>query len=388
MTLAGSDRISLFGGTIVVIMRTKIPLVWLALSITLSPKTAHACVCSTQDLNERDDAAREFTDAAVVFEGEVLQNSREIAAPSGEKAGISMTVFRVMRSYKGKLGDSIEVYDAWPATDCAVGPFRSGGKFFVYGFQGSDGKIYLSYCSRTISLNSAGPDLRYARGEPATKADLVPAGERRRLERDPSLSTTGATLRGIVHRADAGDVSKAFLTAWKVDKEGHRLDLVAATQKVNADGSFAVRYLTPGQYFVTAEVSRVNLTSRFVGEFGNARLLQAQTLSGVDLLLRSEPLGRVSVRVIAPQGLHDRMFVRLADVEIDSMRGAPYKYAQSAYLDDKNVASFEYVPYSLYNVQVIVTGPDASKWQHDQTQVHLNGGRAETIVELREAQKE
>lgn len=374
-------------------MRTKtsiISFLWFVLSVILTPKTTEACTCSNQILSDREDAARQFSEAAVVFEGEVIPGGSDIVEASREEMGLSMTLFRVTRSYKGERAESIQVFDAMAGTDCAFGHHAPGEKYFVYGYQGKDGKIYYRACSRTGPLEYEGPDLRYARGEPATKEDLSPPGEKWRLRMDTSLATRGAKLRGKVHRLDAGEVKDVFLTVWRVDAKGRRENFIAATQKVNPDSSYEVRFLAPGHYMVTAEDSRMTLTTRFVGEYGNISLAEGQTLVGVDVMLHSEPLGKVTIQVNAPTELHDRIFVWLRDVEMDSVGSAPYQYAQTAHLDDKNVASFECVPYGRYGVYVSLTGEDATKpsWTHDEVRIQLDGNKAETVVALRRNQQE
>jgi hypothetical protein len=192
-------------------------------------------------------------------------------------------------------------------------------------------------------------------------------------------------LRGNVRRLDAGEVNDVFLTVWGVDEKGRRENWIAATQKLNPDSSYEVRFLAPGHYMVTAEDSRMTPTTRFVGEYGNIALAEGQTLVAVDVMLRPEPLGNVTIQVNAPPGLHDRIFVWLRDVEMDSVGTPPYHYAQTAHLDEKNVASFEFVPYGRYDVYVSLTGEDSSKpsWTHDEVQVQLDGNKAETVVALR-----
>jgi len=365
-------------------MRNKSLLFYVVLSIAGAVQTAPACVCSSQDLNDREAAAAQFAEAAVVFEGEVVPGGHEVVTPSRDKPGLSLIMFRVIRSYKGGHDELIQVYDSMAGTDCAFGQPAPGEKYFVYGFRGTDGKIYVQACTRTTTLDFAGPDLRYARGEPPKKEDLVPPGEKWRLQMDSSLATSGATLRGSVRHFDAGDVGNIFLAVWDLDEQGRRKNSMAATQKVNADGSYEVRFLAAGHYLVTAEDSRMTPTTRFVGEYGTVTLVQGQVMGAVDIVLRPEPLGKVTVQVDAPPELHDRVFVWLRDAEMDSIGSAPYHYAQTAHLDNKNMASFEYVPYGRYDVYVMLDGEDLTKpsWTHDEVQVELNGNHAGTVVAL------
>jgi len=368
-------------------MRTKTPIIyflWFVLSVILTPKSTAGCTCSSQILNDREDAARQFSAAAVVFEGEVIPGGRNIEETSQEKMGVSMTLFRIIRSYKGELSESLQIFDPMAGTDCAFGQPAPGKKYLVYGYQGKDGRIYYQACSRTGLLEYEGADLRYVRGEPATKEDISPPGEKWRLRSDPSLATRGAALWGNVHRLDGGEVSDVFLTVWSVDEKGRRENFMAATQKVNPDGSYEVRFLGPGHYMVTAEDMRVTPTARFVGVYGNMWLAEGQTIFNVDVMLHPDPLGTVTVQVNAPPDLHDRIFVWLRDVEMDAAGSAPFHYAQTAHLDEKNVASFDYVPYGRYDVNVMLNGEDSTEhsWTHDEVQVQLNGNKAETVIAL------
>lgn len=367
-------------------MRIKTILLIVALCSAATLRTAQACVCSNPVVSDREEATAEFQSAAMVFEGELLPGGHEISTRNG-KLGLSIIRFRVIRSYKGTSDEILEVYDASAGTDCGFGDPKPGTKFFVYGFRGKDGKIYIQACSRTAFLDSAGADIRLARNELPTKEDLAPPGERWRLYRDPTLTERGASLVGRVHRRDGGDVSHVFLTLWDVDQNGerNRVGSIAAQQKVNADGSFEIRFLPPGRYNVTAADSQVSPTTRYVGEYGNIALEERQVLPSVVVHLHAEPVGTVGVRVVAPLELHDRAFVLLRDTNMDDSKLAPYAYSQTAQIDDKNVASFDSVPYGHYNVYVMLTGDDVAEpsWTNDEVQVELNGNHAEAVVKLR-----
>lgn len=349
-------------------------------------RTAQACMCSGPAVSDRDDAAAAFRDAAVVFEGEVSASPRVMVAPNGSGWGLGVIQFRVLRTYKGNLGDSTELFDSMAGTDCGSDGLRPGQKLFVYGFEGEDHKIYLHACSRTTFLDHAGADIRFARNEAPTQEDLQPPGEKWRLYRDATLAERGASLVGTVLRDDGGDVSNASVTLWLVDENGlrNRAGAVAASQKVNVNGSFEIRFLTPGRYNVTAADRQGTLTTRYVGEYGNIALAERQVLSSVIVHLHAEPLGSVRVRVIAPLELHDRVIVELRDKNWDDTRLAPFAHSQTVQIDDKNVASFDSVPYGNYNVYVMLTGEDLTtpSWTHEKVQVELNGNQAEAVVKL------
>jgi hypothetical protein len=268
-------------------MRTKTwPLIFI-LFFACSCRTASACACGNSSISDREDAAAEFGEAAVVFEGEVSANPKDIVAPTGSSLGLSVIQFRVLRAYKGNLGALTQLFDPWAGTDCGFDTLRPGQKLFVYGFEGKDHKIYIQACTRTVSLDSAGPDIRFALNEPPTKEDLAPPGEKWRLHRDPTLETRGAIVKGIVRRADGGDVSSVFITLWDGGEKGRRIGVIGARQKVNQDGSFEIRFLPPGKYNVTAEDFPPNrfAAGKCEGEYGDVVLAERQVRSHLNIWL-------------------------------------------------------------------------------------------------------
>jgi len=341
---------------------------------------ATACVCSPRGDNEREDAEQAFAEAAVVFEGDVAS-----ARTQGEDVII---MFKVTRAYKGLDSDSIEVIERYAYSDCGFGQPHNGMTFFIYGFRDKSGKISIGSC-RPIFPRDAGADIRYARGEAPTDDDLVPFDEKFRLMGHPNLATQGSTLRGKVVSLNPPESANTYVTVWEVDEKGRRENLIVARQKVQPDGSFKIKFIPAGTYFVTAEDHRPTSKGRGIGEFGKISLAEKQILTIPKFRLRPDPLGSITVHVTAPQELNDRIFVWVREAITDWLYGNPYFYAQTSQLNEKGVAHFTYVPYGTYNIYVQLTGDTSDKpsWTHEQARIVLRGDSADFTVTMKKAIK-
>ena len=137
---------------------------------------AHACSCVSVRLSDRDEAAREFNKAGVVFEGEIVSVVRPPPAvpdlsnvpPAIREAmvknmadnmGVSEIKFQIVRTYKGTLTGTVEFHLDTAGSDCSS-QAKPGEKWFVYGFPGEKGTFTLSPCSRTNAIEGAGADIR------------------------------------------------------------------------------------------------------------------------------------------------------------------------------------------------------------------------------------
>ncbi|MGB7284265.1 MAG: carboxypeptidase-like regulatory domain-containing protein [Candidatus Acidiferrum sp.] len=370
-------------------MRAKLIAVASVLFFCAGLRTARACVCSQSLLNDRESAQAEFKKAAVVFEGEVSSPRQVIAATTPEGfGGLDLILFRVVRAYKGSLGDTVNLYDAYAGTDCDPGELKAGDKLFIYGFKGTDGKIYIQPCSRTTFMKYAGPDLRFARNEPPTAEDVEPPGEKWRLYRHPSLRNTGASLIGVVRRPDGADASGAVVTLWDIDETGHRNreGSVAARQQVEPDGSFDIRFLSPGIYDLTARDSNETYTARYIGDYGNVTLSQPQVLTHIDVTLHKESLGTVTVELEIPADFHDPFAVSLGNADPLAHKDTLYDYGSTIVLDPgKTVVVFDHVPYGSYEISA---SPNRSPSPYDLSAsgdvlVQLNQSEAHAVIKVR-----
>jgi len=359
-----------------------IHLLTLCLFLSVVLDQARACSCVTPVLSDRDGAAEQFEVAKAVFAGEVT--AIKDLTVSGD-AQLTEFTFKIVEPFKGIKESTVELFSDFEHTSCASG-IKAGDRLFVYAFEGKEGKLYITPCSRTGSLEEAGTDIRFARGEPAILEDRIPYGEKWRLLDDPTMSEKGATLSGVVRWPQKVAMGKAFVTVWQVDEQNRRLNLIVATQKADSDGTFAVHYLPPGTYFVSGVDSKWEASFRYVGNLGIVSLLEGTKLDHQEIILHADPLGTVNVQVDAPEIPYEKLFVVLRDVELDleTPGSGPYSYGTTANVGSDRVARFKQVPYGRYNVSVMLYGEDISRptWTHDDAEVTLDNAKAETAVRM------
>jgi hypothetical protein len=333
----------------------------------ISCQSAQACACGVNQLNARDDAARVFSSATVVFEGEVL--SIEPAKPGdlsnflpAERENISNRepvaaeiTFRVLRQYKGDPKLEIRIYTgARDSAEPCQARYHAGDRWFIYGFLKKDGKLYFTDCNRSTTLDEAGPELRNARGEPATEEDLMPRSEKSRLESEPELRENGATLSGSIRRFDRADVGKAMLTIWSLDDENQKERPGEIWQDANADGTFVVRFLPPGIYFLSARVLDWEKPAQFTGRTKTFTVKERQVLTALEIVLNPEPVGEVRVHVEPLGALGSRVEVDLSDVERDSGGESLKLYPdnRTADADSSGLAVLKGMQYGTYHLYV------------------------------------
>jgi hypothetical protein len=348
-------------------MRIFKSLIAVVLLLGLSCQTTQACSCGVTQLNARDDAARIFKEATVVFEGEVL--SIEPAKPGdlsnflpAERENISNRepvaaeiTFRVLRQYKGDPKLEIRMYTgARDSAEPCQARYHAGDRWFIYGFLKKDGKLYFTDCNRSTTLDEAGAELRYARGEPATQEDLMPRSEKSRLENEPELKENGATLSGTIRRFDRSGMGRALLTIWRLDEEDQKERPGEIYQDANPDGTFVVRYLWPGIYFLSARITDWEKPTFFVGRTATFTVKQRQSLDGLEIVLNAEPLAEVRIHIEPSKPLHDQVEAELWDVDNDSGAVNPKLYPdnQSAEPDSSGLAVLKGLQFGTYHLAV------------------------------------
>jgi hypothetical protein len=361
---------------------------------------AGACDCTASIRNDRDEAAHEFKEARTVFEGEVLSVER----PSQSDSCISPTeatsmipcsiglreiTFRVLRKYKGAQEDIVRINSVALGADCSA-DVKVGEKWFIYGLEGDNGKLYIAACSRSNWLQAAGADVRYSRGEPATDEDLIPPDERAHLASDPTLVNRGATLSGQVRRPDGQNVSdETVLTLWELDKDGQRTGDKTVSQQVHLDGKFTVRHVPPGSYFLAAEDRDWTTNTRFIRNFGRVDFTEKSYVSNLEIVLEPDPLAPITVSVEPREALRSGMWVMLTDSEFGPSNTRLFMDRETADLSKNGVAHFDKMPYASYNVEVGVSGlprrlsdTPIPGWCQAETKVKLDGSPATVTVLL------
>lgn len=354
------------------------------LSLATTSRSAFACSCAETALSDRDAAAEDFDAARAVFTGEVISVKSMIDADE-TRLGLTEFSFRIIQSFKGDGGSIVRAFSSMERTDCATG-IKVGDRLFVYAFAGKDDRLYVGPCDRTSSLEFAGADLRFALGEPATAEDRVPADERLRLSLEPELKAKGATLSGQVHWPEKATRGDTFVTIWEVDEQGRRLDSHLAVQKVDPDGKFEIRYVKPGDCFVSVADSRSGVPPIYVGVLGLVSLPEKATLLGQDVTLHAEPLGTVTIHVIAASIPREKVFVDLRDVELDleTPGSSPFRFGTETSADSNGVATFKQIPYGRYNVSVGLYNENLQtpSWTHDYAIVTLDGPTADLSIQM------
>ncbi len=125
---------------------------------TLDADSPPGCTCANFNPNVREEVAREFREAAAVFEGEVKSmETHKDSAASFERRVVTL---RVLRIYKGPDQKMFVVGTGLSDEDCGY-DFKLGKKYLVYAFANPSGRLTTTICERTRPLWRAVADRRY-----------------------------------------------------------------------------------------------------------------------------------------------------------------------------------------------------------------------------------
>lgn len=116
------------------------------------------CTCANLGLSVREEVAREFREAAAIFEGEV--KSIETHEESGAIFERRIVTLRVLEVYKGPKEKTLVVGTGLGDADCGYN-FKVGKKYLVYAFKNPEGRLTTTICERTRPLWRAVADRRY-----------------------------------------------------------------------------------------------------------------------------------------------------------------------------------------------------------------------------------
>jgi hypothetical protein len=335
-------------------------------------------------------------EAFAVFEG--IVESREPhaekgRAESGEEYayhGWRITL-RTQRVYKGPNHATIVVHTGSGGGDCGY-PLQPNQRYLVYAYGESADDLGIGICSRTAPLENAGADLRFLRGEPPTEEDLLTPSERRRMEENPGLKNSGATICGRVRRADnqpLAERSVAFL--WPATRSGGPDRQNRVYRMLDAEGSFRFRMLEPGAYYLGAseyvprdEANPYRYQALYPGtqSFGSAGRIDLQPRSSrcpVELVLEAVPLHTLAIRVNLATGGRLPEGISLT---IQSMDETPFPVNADGFPDEDGIVRFKNIPAGRYLIQFDSYSEDARRVEAANFEIDVPAGGSEEAVTL------
>lgn len=287
-------------------------LMWLLMMLVIA-FPVFACQCGGEPVEFRRPFKTmrqrvEFTTAYyaqryTIFEGEVEKMER-VTLPNADArwSSVLKVTFNNVRAYRGTIPANPVLYTGFGCGDCAF-EFDVAQKYLVYASD-QDGLLSTFMCLPTKSLESAGPELRYLRGEPPAKEDLLSPQEYQKVR----LSTWKSTISGYVTRADGTPLESPKVRITRIRGTHGLPECWEEDASVNPDGSFHSDHLVPGRrYLVEAEEKDTDVKdSKYIGyypshEIDNAKLVQVDEnidVEGIKVVLAKQPLHRFNVFVI------------------------------------------------------------------------------------------
>jgi len=336
----------------------------------------------------------------IIFEGLVERQELKTGVAGGIPTNaLSITLigqhrevsFRVLRTYRGRVGEDAIVLTGMGLGDCGF-DFDTGKQYLVYADRMSTSDLYTSICSGTSLLEHAGPALRYLRGERPTTDDLLDV----QVYQDEVEAQWYGTACGHVTQSDGSPVSEGSVDMTEIRDEPLPPKVARGSDLSKPDGSFCIESIVPGKYLLTAERFDFDDSIRWmgfypgVGTHSAAAPIEVQAgerLSDLNFSIVKQRLYTVSFRIVTPTG--SPLPLKGLSVAIDStdQDQLAYHLRQARHKNGLYFAGF--VPPGHYIVQTYVepdfkTGkfpPELSKWGMARQEVDISSG-AEILLRL------
>jgi hypothetical protein len=271
-----------------------------------------------------------YWNSEVVFAGTVAEVGPMIPVPGTNlfSGNGRFTRFKIAEAFRGVQSETIETFEHGTSCDFH---FKPGESYLVYGARDpKDGKIYVSSCSATKTLDRAEPDLEFARGV---------------LRGDPTPSIIGLVTRET--RKQASEYRRNLnLEGIRVTADGGPKNI--AEVYTDANGIFRFFGLAPGSYRV-----RAGTPSDLRRLYGDETLTLQVTdgrCSGGQFTVTS--LSTISGRVVDAKGLPLKTRVDLVPVDSDGKEIAPAEQSIQTYSDDQGRYKFDWLAPGRYLVTV------------------------------------
>jgi hypothetical protein len=311
-------------------MRSKIPAILvLFLGSLCFGSEARGCGCITSFIQHQPCSA--YWNSTVVFTGTVTEVGSALPVPGTSPQVFTgngrVTRFKIQDAFRGVHGETVETFDH--GTSCDYG-FKLGDSYFVYAARDpKDGKIYVSSCSSTRTLDRAGDDLAYARG--AMRGELTP-------------SIVGLISKQTRARADQYRQNTA-LAGIKVLATG-AADTVEAFTDTN--GIFRFFKLAPGNYNVRA------LTPPELRRLYGEEVLKLQVsdgrCSGGEFVVTS--LAAIGGRVFTAEGTPAKTRLNLVPIDSSSGEITPAEGTIETHSDEQGRYQFGWLAPGRYLIAV------------------------------------
>jgi hypothetical protein len=326
-----------------------------------------------------------------VFEGTVEKQEVKTGPIGPPSNAMSMTGYgahrvvtiRVSRSYRGHIEGPVTVVTGMGGGDCGF-DFETGEEYLMYTDSISGGILFTSICTGTTPMKEAGASLRYLRGEPASADDLLDP----RSYYSKFLPQWTGTVCGRVTKPNGSPLGKAQVVMSQVRDEPLPPKTESDPDLSKPDGSFCVKYVSPGKYLLTAEDNDYDAGIRWMGYYPSVtkhseavpiEVKAGAKLTDLRFTVQKQSLFTVRFRVVTPDS-SPAPWENLG-VAIDSPDQDPLAYHESHGLNKDGSYTLGLIAPGHYFVSSFIQ-PDfqadrvpveASKWQMAKQEVEING---------------